>query len=61
MARVDFIKIRVNADEKTAFEEAAKTAGISLSAWIRERLRREARKDLEESGQQVPFAKRKEQ
>ena len=31
------------------------TAGLALSAWVRERLRRVARKELQESGRAVPF------
>ena len=51
------IEIRVQEAEKRAFEEAAEIAGIALSAWVRERLRRAARMDLEDAGRPVPFAK----
>lgn len=49
------IKFRVSIAEKQAFEEAAELAGIAVSAWIRERLRLAAIRDLEGSGKQVPF------
>ena len=33
------IKIRVSAEDKAAFEVAAQTAGLALSAWARSRLK----------------------
>ena len=51
----DFLKLRVQDEEKRAFQAAATLAGLSLSAWARERLRRAARIDLEGAGQQIPF------
>jgi len=51
----DFLKLRVQDEEKQAFQAAATLAGLSLSAWARERLRRAARIDLEGAGQQIPF------
>ena len=42
MAKTEFMKIRVQPDEKLAFEQAAELAWAPLSAWMRERLRREA-------------------
>lgn len=50
-----FIKLRVTPSEKDAFEQAADMAGIALSAWVRERLRVAARRELVESGKRVPF------
>ena len=52
------IALRIEVPEKQAFQEAAKLAGLGLSAWIRERLRRVARKELEDFGRPVPFLKR---
>jgi len=49
------ILIRVEVDEKEAFKNAADLAGISLSSWVRERLRRVAVKELQEAAQPVPF------
>jgi uncharacterized protein (DUF1778 family) len=55
MPKSEFIKIRLDPEEKQAFQEAADFAGVSLSAWMRERLRRSARIELEDAGQQIPF------
>jgi len=41
--------------EKDGFEEAAALAGISLSSWVRERLRLSAIRELESAGRRVPF------
>lgn len=51
----DRIELRVQAEEKAGFEEAAQMAGLPLSAWARERLRRAAVKELEEASRPVPF------
>jgi uncharacterized protein (DUF1778 family) len=53
--KAGYLDLRVSSDEKTAFKNAAAIAGIPLSMWVRERLRRAARRELEEAGQQVPF------
>jgi hypothetical protein len=53
--KTEFIKFRVTEAEKLAFEQAAQMSGIALSAWVRERLRRAAIKDLTDAGRQVPF------
>jgi len=44
------ILIRLELAEKQAFEDAANFAGIALSAWVRERLRRIATRELEAAG-----------
>lgn len=49
------ILLRVQPDEKLSFQQAADLAGISLSAWMRERLRKIAASELEEAGEQIPF------
>jgi hypothetical protein len=49
------MELRVGPKEKEAFKQAADLAGIPLSAWIRERLRRAARKELEEADKPIPF------
>jgi hypothetical protein len=49
--------LRVRASEKLAFERSAQIAGISVAAWIRERLRLAAARELEAVGQKIPFAK----
>lgn len=50
-----YLQVRLQQAEKEAFDAAAKLAGIDLSAWVRERLRLAARKELAQAGQNVPF------
>jgi hypothetical protein len=47
--------MRISPAEKEGFKAAADLAGLDLSAWIRERLRRVAWEELERAGQTVPF------
>jgi hypothetical protein len=49
------LQIRLSDAEKRGFQTAASLAGISLSSWVRERLRLAAIRDLESAGQKVPF------
>jgi hypothetical protein len=49
------ILIRLERGEKEGFRTAAEVAGIDLSAWMRERLRRVARQELEEARLPIPF------
>lgn len=54
------LEIRLEPKEKEGFEKAAAIAGLPLSSWVRERLRRAARQELEDAGEGIPFlAKRK--
>ena len=53
--KTDELKLRLSPAEKKAFQDAAGVAGISVSAWMRERLRTAARHDLEDAGLQIPF------
>jgi hypothetical protein len=55
--KTEMLKIRVDSLEKQAFENAAELSGIALSAWIRERLRLAAIRDLESAGLSVPFVR----
>jgi hypothetical protein len=57
----DHIQFRVNPAEKEAFERAADLDGKKLSEWIRDRLRRVSRQELEDHGQRVPFLPGKNQ
>jgi uncharacterized protein (DUF1778 family) len=59
MTKSESLKIRLGPDEKQAFQDAADLAGVALSAWIRERLRKAARNELEEAGQQIAFLQHK--
>jgi hypothetical protein len=49
------LQVRMTLAEKQGFEAAAKASGVSLSAWVRDRLRRSAREELQASGILVPF------
>ena len=51
----DYLDIRLGGAEKQAFRDAAELAGLDLSAWVRERLRVAARKELEGASQPVAF------
>lgn len=49
------IELRMSQDEKKGFRLAADLAGLSLSAWMRARLRESAAKELEAAGEPTPF------
>jgi hypothetical protein len=51
------LEIRLDEAEKDGFRAAAELSGLELSAWIRERLRQVAWKELERVGRPVPFVR----
>jgi hypothetical protein len=53
--RTELMQLRLRPEEKMAFQEAAYLAGVPLSAWVRERLRYAAVRELEGAGRSVPF------
>jgi hypothetical protein len=53
--KTELLQIRVSGSEKEGFELAALLAGVSLSSWVRERLRMTAIRELEGAGRKVPF------
>jgi hypothetical protein len=53
--KTEILQIRVSDSEKEGFELAAMLAGISVSSWVRERLRLSAIRELEGAGRRVPF------
>ncbi len=55
MAKEQILQIRLTDQEKQGFQAAASLAGISMSSWVRERLRLAAIRDLESAGQKIPF------
>jgi uncharacterized protein (DUF1778 family) len=56
--KTEYIEIRVEKSEKDTFRAAADAAGLPLSGWIRQRLRRDAKKELEDLGLPVAFLER---
>jgi uncharacterized protein (DUF1778 family) len=54
-AKAERIPIRVSNAEKEAFQAAAELDGKTTSDWIRDRLRRLARQELEQAGKPVAF------
>jgi hypothetical protein len=60
MNKMEIIRVRVEPEERQGFKLAADAVGISLSAWIRQHLRTAARRQLEELGEKVPFARSRE-
>jgi hypothetical protein len=53
--KTENLLIRLTESEKEGFELAAALAGISVSSWVRERLRLSAIRELESAGRRVPF------
>ena len=53
--RNEDLLVKLQADEKTAFKDAAQLAGVPLSVWVRERLRRVAVQELGEASQPIAF------
>lgn len=53
--KTEILQIRISDSEKEGFELAAALAGISISSWVRERLRLTAIRELEGAGRRVPF------
>lgn len=49
------LTIRVSTEEKAAFDRAAVVSGISLSSWVRERLRAASLRELDVIGELAPF------
>jgi hypothetical protein len=51
------IRFRTEPGEQTAFEQAARLSGLTLSAWIRVTLRKEAEVRLANAGAKAPWIK----
>jgi hypothetical protein len=51
----EYMEIRLGPAEKQAFKDAADLAGLGVSAWVRERLRRIAAKELQDASRPVAF------
>jgi len=55
MQKNHVVQVRMSAAEKASFDLAANAAGLSLSSWVRERLRTAALTELQFAGVKVPF------
>jgi len=53
--KTEILQVRVTASEKATFERAAEISGLSISSWVRARLRKDSRLELQSSGMKVPF------
>ncbi len=53
--KTEWIEMRVEKSEKDTFRAAADAAGLPLSGWIRQRLRRDAKRELEDLGLPVAY------
>lgn len=49
------LQVRLDHLEKQAFAMSAHLSGLELSAWVRERLRWAATRELQEAMKEVPF------
>jgi hypothetical protein len=49
------LQVRLTQAERETLKVAAEAAGLTVSAWLRDRLRRTARLELQSSGIKVPF------
>jgi hypothetical protein len=54
-AKDEYLEMRLTAAEKRTFQDAADLAGVGLATWARERLRRIARRELEEAEKPIAF------
>ncbi len=54
----EYIEVRLGADEKKAFQDAADLAGMALSVWVRQRLRKASQKELVDADMPVAFLER---
>jgi hypothetical protein len=58
--RNEDLLVKLKADEKEAFKDAADLAGVSLSTWVRERLRQVAIRELQSASQPIAFLRHAE-
>lgn len=49
------MQVRMSKSEIETFKNAARLSGITVSSWVRDRLRKAARQELQSSGQRVAF------
>lgn len=56
--KTEILEVRLKPDEKRTFRDAAELAGIPLSSWVRERLRKAAVRELQDASRPIPFLER---
>lgn len=49
------LQVRLTQGERTSIKAAADAAGLSTSAWLRDRMRKAARTELQAAGLRVAF------
>ncbi len=54
--QTETLDVRITDAEKQAFKSAAELVGMPVSMWVRQRLKRNAAKELQDAGQEIPFA-----
>jgi hypothetical protein len=54
-AKAILLQVRLDPSEKQAFAMSAQLSGLELSAWVRERLRWAATRELEAAAKPIPF------
>jgi hypothetical protein len=54
----EYMELRLDTAEKEAFIQAAQLAGMSLSGWVRDRLRKASKKELQDVDLPVAFLNR---
>jgi uncharacterized protein (DUF1778 family) len=54
-AKEEYLELRLDAAEKQAFKDAAELSGMAMSVWVRERLRKVAKKELEDADRPIAF------
>jgi hypothetical protein len=55
MEKTDIARLRLTPDEKNAFQEAARIAGVSFSTWARQAMRRAAIREFHDAGRRLDF------
>jgi hypothetical protein len=53
--QTEYLDVRLTVTEKEAFKNAAELAGMPVSMWVRQRLRKAAIKELEDAGRPTVF------
>jgi hypothetical protein len=60
LVKREYLEIRIEAADKKTFRDAAELAGMDLSAWVRERLRGVAHRELSKNSRAPATASAKE-